>query len=868
MRPISALSGTLSADRRAPAAPRPADHDGRSDAGAALVSALFVLVLMAGLTAGLTALIITDTKVRSLDGTRTQSFYVAHAGLERLTAALGDLFNTNYAPTGAQINALTATTPGLGAVWQEPDGTSGYKITFPQDGAGNPLATVMSVLNGPFMGLVGLATPYRMSVTARLPDGSEAELTRTLQTVSIPVFQFGLFSENDLSFFAGPNFNFGGRVHSNANVFLASGDGSTLTLADRITSVGEVIRQNLSNGWATSASYNGTVNVIQAPGTFRALSFTEGSLVAGLGSSQNEPVWTNLSTGTYNHNLMNGRTGARRLDLPVVNFGGTPIDIIRRPPVNENVTNPNLLAERFYSMASVRILLSDTAADITSLPTVTAVAPVPLGIAEPWALDSTHFPFAESPGPLAGVAATDRRYGVRTPAGTPQLGGFIKIEKQTPAGVWQDVTLEILNLGVSGRQLDVAGCAQISPNAIVRIQRLRDGLNGGACVTEAANPTVVWSGASAAHNYSPNTLYDTREGVLRDGTVDTAPLQFGGIVHYIEVDVNNLRRWLLGQIGANGTNTMNITGYVLYFSDRRGNRNAANVETGEYGFEDVVNPLSATGAPNGVLDVGEDFNNNGTLETYGQTPRAPATVPGGPATAWGVMASPLLAAATPWGNVDPGNAYVPAEEMAIAQRNPAIFFRRALKLTNGTLGNIIAPGLTVVSENPVYLQGNWNATNAGYGNPHVATAVIADSLTLLSNNWNDRTSYLNPHAAAPRAATTTWYRLAVIAGKGPAFTRPTAGAVPQDYGTDGGAHNFLRYIENWGGQVLNYRGSIASLYFTRQATGTYKCCADVYSPPTRGYNFDVEFLTPALLPPRTPMFRDVNITGFAQIIKP
>jgi hypothetical protein len=58
------------------------------------------------------------------------------------------------------------------------------------------------------------------------------------------------------------------------------------------------------------------------------------------------------------------------------------------------------------------------------------------------------------------------------------------------------------------------------------------------------------------------------------------------------------------------------------------------------------------------------------------------------------------------------------------------------------------------------------------------------------------------------------------------------------------------------------------MYFNRQATGTYKCCVDVYSPPTRGYNFDTDFLTPALLPPRTPMFRDVNITGFAQIIKP
>jgi hypothetical protein len=238
------------------------------------------------------------------------------------------------------------------------------------------------------------------------------------------------------------------------------------------------------------------------------------------------------------------------------------------------------------------------------------------------------------------------------------------------------------------------------------------------------------------------------------------------------------------------------------------------------------------------------------------------------------MTAPLVAAARPWTNVDPGGAIAASEEQAIAQRNPAVFFRRALKLTNGALGNIIAPGLTVASENPVYIQGNWNANAAGFGNPHVATAVLADAVTLLSNNWNDRQSFVHPHdlnsagAGDGRVATTSWYRLAVIAGKGIAFPRPGLGAPPQDYGTDGGAHNFLRYLENWGGQQLNYRGSIASLYYSRQGNSTYKCCTDVYSPPTRGYNFDTDFLTPALLPPRTPMFRDVNTTGFAQIIRP
>jgi hypothetical protein len=60
------------------------------------------------------------------------------------------------------------------------------------------------------------------------------------------------------------------------------------------------------------------------------------------------------------------------------------------------------------------------------------------------------------------------------------------------------------------------------------------------------------------------------------------------------------------------------------------------------------------------------------------------------------------------------------------------------------------------------------------------------------------------------------------------------------------------------------------MYYNRQAVGTYKdgVANSVYQSPTRGYNFDTEFLTPSLLPPRTPLFRDVNTTGFTQLLLP
>ena len=212
-----------------------------------------------------------------------------------------------------------------------------------------------------------------------------------------------------------------------------------------------------------------------------------------------------------------------------------------------------------------------------------------------------------------------------------------------------------------------------------------------------------------------------------------------------------------------------------------------------------------------------------------------------------------------------------------ARENPALFFRRAVKIVNGSNLSAVGTcpggnncGLTIASENPVYIQGDFNANlgGIGFGNSPstIAASVAGDAVTLLSNNWNDINSFSSPYALAGRSGVTTWYRVAVIGGATPWFSNSSDSA-HQDYGTDGGVHNFLRYVEAWGG-TLEYEGSIIDLFTSRQANGTFKCCTTVYSPPTRGYNFDTNFLTPALLPPRTPLFRDVNTTGWTRLLLP
>lgn len=968
--------------------------------GVALIAALLVTTLMSAMLAGFLVMVNADQAAGGIDRDQTQAYAAAHAGVEKLTADLGQEFLSNFSPTAAQLAGLTTSDmepnlPGIRYLLPD-DVSSGYRITFEPDANGNPAVADPDgtpISAPPHDGLVGLITPYQVEVTARTTGNAEVRMRRTMQTIAIPVFQFGLFSENNLSFFAGPNFSFGGRVHTNQHLFLKQDDGATLTLRDRVTAVGEVIRTRLSNG---VNSHDGTVRMAKAPNCpaapasfsstkcFNLLS-THGSLVGTLGSDENDPTWTNVSVGSTNGWLKNGRTGARRLDLPITSDGATPVDLIRRPdrldhvPPGEAPTS-TIGRQRFYNMATLRILLSDQPSDLTTLPGVVTSAGSPVrlaGLFTPVGVTgglTVAQPFAQSSGVMDA--------GFRTPDLTPSIDGYILINRQDRDGDWTDVTAEILSLGFAGGRLSSGGaidqahanldCINPHPNAVIRVQRYKD-----TFPTDSVNrnsqtdgcpidPTTVVP-SSDVTNYWPNVLYDPREGMLRDDQ-DARPtaggsfgsgdqeveagqprLYWGGVMHYVELDVLNLKRWLEGTIGssnssgcingAGGTTCpMDVTGFVVYFSDRRTNRTLGSdgvleanygangfvydddEETGEFGFEDNINPGSSSGAPNGALDgqfedalgqirFAEDINARDDRPADPYVPGLPDMYGGFARTVPGMIDVSGFANRTP--EVNDYQLYARPIDRNVARVNRAFFFRRALKLVNGGRGRLPAngtQGLTVVAENPVYIQGNYNACSAtapvngsdptcvggvGFGTvpgrvedggDHVSAAVIADAVTLLSNSWNDIRSFVNPDNADEidgflttdpqgkrnaRQATDTWYRLAVIGGKGLSFTRPTNNANDhEDFGTDGGAHNFLRYIENWDGAALNYQGSLISFYTSRQAVGIYKCCNIVYSPPGRGYAFDVEFLTPSLLPPRTPMFRDINTLTFRQILRP
>jgi len=365
------------------------------NSGMALLTTMLLLVLLSSLLAGFFVLVTTGQQLTGGAKQETRAFYGAEAGLEKMTADLGTLFDDTYAPSAGELNTITSNPPSnLGDLtFTAADGTSGYTITYPQDTFGKPIATHAQIKSGPYTGMTGLITPYTLTTTARTASGAEVMLRRTTQTVGVPAFEFGVFCDKDCGFHAGPDFNFGGRIHTNRNLFLAEGNNQTLTLSDRVTAYGEVVRNVLMNGQPLSAGgWTGTVNITTSPGTsaYRALGASEGSVNEPAGSTPPVPTvpytippfnnggWPSISKTSYNSNLLNGGTGAKRLRLPIEILTksslvpGQPIDIIRRPL---QADDPVLEGERYFSQASMKILLSDNSQDIMLLPCIDPTTP-------------------------------------------------------------------------------------------------------------------------------------------------------------------------------------------------------------------------------------------------------------------------------------------------------------------------------------------------------------------------------------------------------------------------------------------------------------------------------------------------------------
>ncbi len=165
--------------------------------------------------------------------------------------------------------------------------------------------------------------------------------------------------------------------------------------------------------------------------------------------------------------------------------------------------------------------------------------------------------------------------------------------------------------------------------------------------------------------------------------------------------------------------------------------------------------------------------------------------------------------------------------------------KRGVRLKNGSA--LPVNGLTFASDNPVYIQGDYNTgalppsnlgtytQPTGTGYTKQPSSIVADAVSVLSNAWVDANSF---SSLSSRIASNTTVNTAIIAG-----------IVPSANGNySGGAENYPRFLEDWTNKSLTYYGSMVELYQSQQATGIWGK-SNVYSPPLREWFFDTDFQT-------------------------
>jgi PilX N-terminal len=996
----------------------------RDSRGFTLIAALLLTVLLSALAVGLLYMVSNEQRMGGNDLEGNIAFYGAESGIENLTAQLSQLYQTSQTPTAASINALTAPATAI-----FPTQVGGSMITSmnyvgsitwpttqnngtPCPSAPNPCGAWDIVGSGSDQGMVATLIPFTLSVTATRAStageatnnaaltnvtGASVNLSRIVEVALLPAFEFGVFCDGDCDYFAGPNFNFGGRVHANGNLFLASG--SNLTFTDKIAAVNQVVTSQLENGWPTNNGYTGNVWIPNAsggcpgaPGTGPAancLQLPAGSWAGGFppppapaictadcGGAANA-AWKGISTTTFNSFIVTGLTGASTLQLPFVQADAVgAIEIIRRPQPADSAL---LTTSRLYNEAAIRILLADTQVGLhpergaindgqdVQLIAGNFVATAPGNMYYAVANTATSANWVLPTGCAA--SATWPLLGEVT--GAPCQSAWLRVEYYSTAGSWVGVTTQWLGYGF-GRPYNqppthpynatnaatsaspycpigtalafpptwpvvatqwpvvtandpLAQCQNPISPAILILQQLQNGKT-------LANAT----GVGSEYNWLPINFYDAREGEPRDSRPGGDPetsCSPNGVMNAVELDVGNLWLWLQGVVApyAGGSGKLvsitnqygnNENGYILYFSDQRGMLPDAHPlvalytppgTSGMSGLNDTVNSASNTGVPDGVLepatyyayspeDVAE--KKNGFLDKWGEADLGAGfgVAAGQPYYIGGTFAGIANCSTRAEWNMVTGARHV----LRLVDGGMSSGAVSYLPPTNGTPA-INGVGFTVASEEPVYVWGDYNTgaddplwTAAATGTtPHSAAAIIADTVTLLSQppsgaelpapvapitfapGWTDHESFLYPgqatyvSAALPgRQGNNTYYRMAIAAGKSIPFpeTAFSAGVPWKDFGTDGGMHNFLRYLEDrsqdGNGATVNYVGSLVSMYNSQYNTGIFKCCNSTYSAPVRNYFFDTQFLNPANLPPGTPMFQDVVSLSYHQNFTP
>jgi Tfp pilus assembly protein PilX len=198
----------------------------RNESGYALVAVLLVLGALTGLVVVAHANSRVDQRIGSNAAVNTRAYYAAEAGAENLLASVRKKMDEGLI-TPSSVATIDTTPPTI----------KGFRFTE-YDAVLSTDVTSRSVTQGTWAGLVSLDRDLEVSSAVEGPADSRAAITLTARVQTMPIFQFGLFYDEDLEILPGPIMNFAGRVHTNGELYVDGGAG--LYFHEMVTAAGDL----------------------------------------------------------------------------------------------------------------------------------------------------------------------------------------------------------------------------------------------------------------------------------------------------------------------------------------------------------------------------------------------------------------------------------------------------------------------------------------------------------------------------------------------------------------------------------------------------------------------------------------------------
>jgi hypothetical protein len=839
--------------------------------GYAIVVVVFIAVVLLGLLAAYALSTKTESSSSRASLDSTSGYYTAEGGLNMRAEELMRQFADSALPRGSSPASLAACLDGV----TTNDGTDDFACRNYQFGnsifggqrrtastyvvstnpvVGGSTEAIITTIppNEPFAGMNVQEYNYQLySVAQRQAANLETEavLQMNVRARYLPLFQFAAFYENDLEMNSSSIMTLNGRVHTNSSYFLVGG-WNRESEADKITRINGQVTVACPNPANTTRCPNG--GSFNGGGMFNTMKDND-----TYNNTDGKAQIANSSTGAWisikSQGILGGAPYASpyRVDPTLIstntngqvrlgaNFGIQPLTL---PPTGTLDRTGD-----FFNKADIRIEYRPGLAVPFEVRRVDSNSLVsPRANAEVFALSSQPGGSNRGEGVLYSLrqpvlasttlSAVTGPYAVcpNAPVAAPTTPSLTSSQKDAAVLALQ-VAIASTTSPIDFSQLQTSPAASLAPKLPDLLSANPLFASDATLRTAVAGLTPVQIAALNGRCFVPPPLQEVQNWRNDRET---------RLINMIQMNIGSLAVW-------------NRDGVYVDFN----NGNVSN-NGGGNGFS--ANQLlyaragADTSAPAGTLQnlgyVAQDASDGG-FAIYATINRANY----------------------PWSNGQSPYAF------AVTGGRQLLGLARTANVPEPT-------GLSIISDQAIYLQGNYNSTRTlpvDYYNPgsepsgvKQPAAIMADTLNILSNlciNANYRIEKQEGGTTVGGATVSSFNgrdRLnctingtkrnlsdtaAAFTAINAAFLAATDQTSSGNY--NGGLNNFPRTHEDWDLRVpIFIRGSFVSLNYPVHVSGRFRGSSgidqnDIFVPPIRLWDYDQDFNIASNLPPLTPVVR-------------